>query len=299
MFLLKKIVSQFFYPMSLCLEILILGLFFLWATKRQRLGKTLVTLGTVLLLLLSTSFISSGLLTPLERRYPAVLHPEKISWEGHTVEASPRWIVVLGGGHVSDPRLPPNSQINETALGRVVEGVRLYKAISGSKLLLSGGRVFDSVPEAEVMARIAVFLGAKPQDILLEPDSRDTADEAEIIAKMIGREQCILVTSAAHMPRAMALFKKCGLRPIPAPTDYLDRQSPGFSPGDFFPRAMTLGQVETAVHEYLGLAGPGCGGRSKRTRGGQEGIDKLGESTSLFRGETALRQDPGLDFFSD
>jgi len=254
MFLLKKIVSQFLYPYPLCLGILILGLFFLWATRRARLGKTLVTVGTVLLLLLSTPFISSRLLTPLERRYPAVLHPEKISWEGRKNETSPRWIVVLGGGHVSDPCLPPNSQVSGAALGRLVEGVRLYKAIPGSKLLLSGGKVFDSVPEAEVLARIAVLLGAKPQDILLDPDSRDTADEAEIIAKMIGREKFILVTSAVHMPRAMALFKKCGMRPLPAPTDYLDRQAQGFSPGAFFPRATSLGQVETAVHEYLGLA---------------------------------------------
>jgi uncharacterized SAM-binding protein YcdF (DUF218 family) len=254
MFLLKKIVSQFLYPYTLCLEILILGLIFLWATKRPRLGKILVTLGTVLLLLLSTSFVSSRLLTPLERRYPAILHPEKITWEGHTVASSPRWIVVLGGGHVSDPRLPPNSQISEAALGRVVEGVRLYRAIPGSKLLLSGGKVFDAVPEAEVMAQIAVLLGANPQDILLESDSRDTAEEAKIVGKMIGRGKFILVTSAAHMPRAMALFKKSGLRPIPAPTDYLDRQAQGLSPAIFFPRATSLGQVETAVHEYLGLA---------------------------------------------
>jgi uncharacterized SAM-binding protein YcdF (DUF218 family) len=254
MFLLKKIVSQFLYPYSLCLEILILGLFFLWATKRVRLGKTLVTVGTVLLLLLSTSFISSGLLTPLERRYPAILHPEKISWEGRPVEASPRWIVVLGGGHVSDPRLPPNGQISGAALSRVVEGVRLYKAIPGSKLLLSGGGVYDSVPEAEVMARIAVLLGAKPQDIVLEPDSRDTAEEAAIIARMIGREKFILVTSAAHMPRSMRLFEKRGLQPIPAPTHYLGLQPQGFTPGDFFPGATYLGQVETALHEYLGLA---------------------------------------------
>jgi uncharacterized SAM-binding protein YcdF (DUF218 family) len=254
MFMLKKLVASFLYPVPLCLELLILGLFFLWVTQRQRLGKILVTLGTVLLLLLSSSFISSGLLTPLEHRYPALLHPETIAWEGPHPATSPKWIVVLGGGHVSDPRLPPNSQIVGTALSRVVEGVRLYKAIPGSKLLLSGGGGYDPIPEAEVLARIAVLLGAKPQDILLEPDSRDTADEAEIIAKMIGRKKFILVTSAAHMPRAMALFKKCGLRPLPAPTDYLDRQAQGFSLGSFSPRAVSLEQVETAVHEYLGLA---------------------------------------------
>jgi len=253
MFLLKKIVAPCFYPVSLCLGILILGLLFLWATRRQRLGKRLVTLGTWLLLLLSLPFLSRQTLIPLESRYPALLQPEAVSW-GEKSETSPKWIVVLGCGHVSDPRLPANSQISGAALGRLVEGVRLYKAIPGSKLLLSGGVVFDPVPEAEVMARVAVLLGVKPQDISLETDSRDTEAEAKIIAKMLGREKFILVTSATHMPRSMALFRKRGLQPIPAPTDFLIRESPRPLPGGFFPRAASLGQVETAAHEYLGLA---------------------------------------------
>ena len=252
MFVMKKIVALFFYPVGLCLGILILGLFCLWATRRQRLGKVLVTLGTVLLLLLSTSLISSGLLVPLEQRYPSLLHPETVSW-GPKSSTSPKWIVVLGGGHVSDPRLPANSQISTTALGRVVEGVRLYKTIPGSKLLLSGGRVFDPVPEAEVMAQIAVLLGVKSQDIVLESDSRDTAEEAEVIGRMIGREKFILVTSAAHMPRSMALFKKRGLQPIPAPTDFQVKEYQRPIPGELFPSTACLCQVEAAVHEYLGL----------------------------------------------
>ena len=161
---------------------------------------------------------------------------------------------MLGGGHRSDPSLPANSQISPAALGRVVEGVRLYKTIPGSKLLLSGGRVFDPVPEAEVMAQIAEFLGVKPQDISLESNSRDTADEAKIIAGMIGREKFILVTSASHMPRSMALFRKRGLQPIPAPADFPAREPEGFDPSEFFPGAGPLRQLETALHEYLGLA---------------------------------------------
>jgi uncharacterized SAM-binding protein YcdF (DUF218 family) len=254
MFMLKKIVGPFFYPVSFCLGILILGLFCLWATRRQRLGKVLVTLGTVLLLLLSFPFLSRQTLTPLERRYPALLHPEKISWEGGKSGTSPKWIVVLGGGHRSDPSLPANSQISAAALGRVVEGVRLYKTIPGSKLLLSGGGIFDPVPDAEVMAQIAGLLGVKPQDISLETDSRDTADEAKIVAEMIGREKFILVTSAAHMPRSMALFRKRGLQPIPAPADFQAREAQRPAPGRFFPKATSLLRVETAVHEYLGLA---------------------------------------------
>ncbi len=139
-------------------------------------------------------------------------------------------------------------------LARVVEGVRLYKAIPGTKLLLSGGGVFDPVPEAEVMARIALLLGVKPQDISLETDSRDTADQAEIIAKMIGPEKIILVTSAAHMPRSMALFRKRGLQPIPAPADFHVRGAQRPVPGMVFPHGSSLSEVEIAAHEYLGLA---------------------------------------------
>jgi uncharacterized SAM-binding protein YcdF (DUF218 family) len=254
MFILKKLLSQCFYPLPLGLAILILGLVCLWGTRRQRLGKALVTLGTLLLLLLSFHFLPSELLTPLENRYPALLHPETIAWETGKPGPSPKWIVVLGGGHVSDPRLPVNSQISEAALGRVVEGVRLYHAIPGSRLLLSGGGVFDPVPESEVMARIAVLLGVKSQDIMLESDSRDTAEEAEIIAKMIGREKFILVTSAAHLPRSMALFRKRGMQPIPAPANYLLKQSQGFNLGVFFPGPVNLTLAQTALHEYLGLA---------------------------------------------
>ena len=148
---------------------------------------------------------------------------------------------MLGGGHVSDPRLPANSQISAAALGRVVEGVRLHKAVPGSKLLLSGGAVFDPVPEAEVMAQIAVLLGVKPQDIRLESDSRDTAEEAEIIAKMIGREKFILVTSAAHMPRSMALFRRRGLQPIPAPADFRAPEDPVVRPGQVLSRSRVPG----------------------------------------------------------
>ncbi len=253
-FMVIKIVSLFLNPIALSLEILSLGLFCLWATKKQRLGKILVTMGTIFLLLLSLSFISARILAPLESRYPALLHPETMSWHGNAGDTAPRWIVVLGGGHVSDHRMPVTSQISRAALGRVVEGVRLYKALPGSKVLLSGGGVYDPVPEAEVMARIAVLLGVKPEDITLERDSRDTEQEAAIIAKMVGARQFILVTSAAHMPRSVALFKKHGLQPIPAPADYQVKAAQGLDPTRFFPEVGPLGQAETAGHEYLGLA---------------------------------------------
>jgi uncharacterized SAM-binding protein YcdF (DUF218 family) len=267
MFMLGKILAPFFYPVALCLEILLLGLLCLWATRKPRLGKMLVTFGTLLLLLLSSGVIASGLLHPLEYRYPALLHPEEVFQDGKNRAPSPRWIVVLGGGHVSDPRLPPNSQIRAAALGRVVEGVRLYRALPGCKLLFSGGRLFDPVPEADVMARIAVSLGVPPQDIVTETESRNTAAQAASIAKMLGPETMILVTSAVHMPRSMALFRQQGLQPIPGPADHLAPEGHQPHLSRFFPQAESLKKVQAAIHEYLGLAWAWLRGEISRDRG--------------------------------
>ena len=52
---------------------------------------------------------------------------------------------------------------------------------------------------------------------------------------MIGREKFILVTSAAHMPRSMALFRKRGLQPIPAPADFQVREAQGLTLAGFSP----------------------------------------------------------------
>jgi len=70
----------------------------------------------------------------------------------------------------------------------------------------------------------------------------------------VGNEKFILVTSASHMPRSMALFEKLDMQPIPAPTDYGVRKRQGVSPGMFFPSADNLRKAEKAFHEYLGLA---------------------------------------------
>jgi len=45
-----------------------------------------------------------------------------------------------------------------------------------------------------------------------------------------------------------------------------------------------------------GSPGPGCEGRSKGTRGGKEGLDRLRESISFFRGEVGCHktQEPGI-----
>jgi uncharacterized SAM-binding protein YcdF (DUF218 family) len=91
--------------------------------------------------------------------------------------------------------------------------------------------------------------------MVLESQSRDTIDEVRALHATLGQERFVLVTSATHLPRAMAMFEKAGMNPIPAPTDYLNADESA-DVGRLFaliPRAGAAGTIERALHEYLGL----------------------------------------------
>jgi uncharacterized SAM-binding protein YcdF (DUF218 family) len=164
-----------------------------------------------------------------------------------------KWVVVLGGGQNFAPELPSNSMLENPSLSRLIEGIRIHRMLPGSKLVLSGGGVFDTRPEAATMADVAMMLGVDPAALVVEALSKDTQDQAYQLRKMLGQTPIILVTSASHMPRAMLVFENAGLRPTPAPVDFSDWRRSHHEPGDFFPRAKELKKVESALHEYLGI----------------------------------------------
>ncbi len=249
MFLFDKIVSPLFLPLPFCLLILIVGLTLLWFTERQTTGKVLISLGTLLLAIFGNPFFSSHLLKPLEHRFRPV---DLASDRGATLPTV-KYIVVLGGSYTSDPAIPENSQLGEDSLSRVAEGVMLYRRIPGSKLIMSGGMWGERYPESRVMAKVAENLGVSQKDILLESTSLDTEDEARMIQPMVGRDPFLLVTSAAHAPRAMALFKARGMNPIAAPTDYLAWGMRSLKPAYIYPSADGLRMTKAWIYENLGM----------------------------------------------
>jgi uncharacterized SAM-binding protein YcdF (DUF218 family) len=246
MFLFKKIVAPLFFPVTLILGILLLGLFLLLLTRRQKTGKMVVLIGIIFLGMLSYNAISDGLLRPLEYQYPPLLSLENIK--------NVKWIVVLGGGHTSDPKLPVTGQLSEASLVRLVEAIRIHNGLPKSKLILSGGGAFEKISNAQVLADVAIAIGVKKEDLILEDISKDTEDEVRLVREIVGQDRFVLVTSASHMPRSIALFKKVGMHPIPAPTDYLVKESQKMSPGIFYPGVSGLSKAERAFYEYLGLA---------------------------------------------
>jgi uncharacterized SAM-binding protein YcdF (DUF218 family) len=251
-FLFKKIVSHLISPVPLCLDMLTAGLVLLWLTGRQKAGKMLVSTGTIVLLLLSSSAISGWLVRPLESRYSPLRVSSRNRSDG--LEIQVRYIVVLSGGFAPDPGLPAASRLGSDTLARLVEGVRLFKGLQDCKLIMSGGVPRGIVPVAETMAEAAESLGVGRQDILLEPKSRDTEGEAQFIRPLVGRSPFILVTEASHMPRAMAIFRKQGMNPIAGPTDYLVKRFGSRYATNLLPNGEGLTAAQRAVYEYLALS---------------------------------------------
>lgn len=230
MFILRNIISGFLLPLPLSFLLSFLGLYLLWFTAKQKAGKILVSVGFVILVLFSYSFISDKLLRPLERKYSTF--ETKTPLEAPETDGGPaiKFVVVLGGGHISDPALPLISQIGKGSLVRLIEGIRIYRKYPGSRLLLSGGGVLDKVSEAEVMARVAREIGVPERDMVLESKSENTREEALFIKSIVGNGPFVLVTTASHIPRSMALFEKLGMGPIASPVGHSIIERQGLNP---------------------------------------------------------------------
>jgi uncharacterized SAM-binding protein YcdF (DUF218 family) len=257
LFALKKVVSRLLFPLPFTVLLLAAGLILTWSGRHTRTGRALLAVGIVLLALLSSTVFSNALLRPLESRYPALGPAELAAIDWEAIDT----IVVFSGCSAVQEQYPVTRQVSETDLGRLVEGIRLYQECPSCTMVLSGGGSgCDPLAPVESLTnyRLAVAMGVAPEDIVLERASLDTADQARILKEMLGETPFIVVTSASHMPRTMALFYAQGLRAIPAPTDYgvglfgpFTRE--GFQADSIYPNARALTNSERAVYEYLGI----------------------------------------------
>ena len=165
------------------------------------------------------------------------------------------WIVVLGGGHAQHDTNPPNDLLTGASVKRLLEGIRLYKQLPNAKLILSGGRYRpEEVTEADRMRQLVNWFNIKKEDVVLEPDSINTADEAKFLKHVLMKQPFYLVTSAVHMPRSMAIFNHKGLNPIAAPTDFTYVWQDERWERVWIPNASNLQYLSIVWHELLGLA---------------------------------------------
>jgi uncharacterized SAM-binding protein YcdF (DUF218 family) len=110
---------------------------------------------------------------------------------------------------------------------------------------------------------MAASLGIPRARMTLFENNKDTHDEAVSIAAHLNGKRVALVSSATHLPRAMALYRSQGLDAVPAPTDYTAKQSQELQPlYSYLPKGRYLMYSEAAIHEWIGVWWARLRGRS-------------------------------------
>ena len=253
LFLLKKVVSAFLMPLPFGgLLLLLVGVLFL--VKRKIAAKAVLIAVLMFWYMLSIAATEDWLAGSLEYQYP--------KYENQTVN----FVLVLGGYHRSDEKIPLSSLLSKTSLMRLMEGLQIHKLNPDSKLLLSGSGGRDEISNAYAMKLVANSLGVPDKDIILAERVKDTTEEAAHWVKVVQSRPFALVTSAMHMRRSVYLFEQAFKQQIlleapqydqllvPAPTAFSGPGKQSLFWRSWVPNAKSLSNVEAAWHEYLGLA---------------------------------------------
>lgn len=249
----SKLLPLFIYPLGLSCLLLIWALWLI--RKRSRRSYIPVMLASIVLLVAGNPLVGKYSLASLEHQYPPLVKTPK-------AEA----IVILGGATRNNepPRIMPD--LNERG-DRLLYGAKLYKEGAAPKILLSGGRIDwygGESSEAESMATILELIGVPRKDIILESRSLNTYENAVFTKEILEQKQInkiLLVTSAAHMPRSIAIFRRQNIDAIPAPTDFLisDRNLIEYRHSSksrilhLIPRSESLDRTTQALKEYIGI----------------------------------------------
>ena len=101
------------------------------------------------------------------------------------------------------------------------------------------------------MKKSAIIIGVDESRIKLLSAAYNTRSEAFDYSKQIGSTYpVILVTDAAHMPRAMFLFRSAGINLVPAPTNHMVKEE---KMKDWSPSYHNIEMMDYALHEKVGL----------------------------------------------
>jgi uncharacterized SAM-binding protein YcdF (DUF218 family) len=232
------IIKALVMPSNLAILSLLMGILMLILGRFKGLAKALLIFGGSIILVFSSGIVAALLLSPLEYQYPYV--------KSHTDHPEVRKIVVLTGYAADHPLVPLSSKVNSTSAFRVLEAQRLHRWCQDCEIIISG-----NMPTTSLMKELLMTMGVPSDQIHEDSTSEHTYISAQRLRQWLDDEAFYLVTSAGHMPRAMGVFEKQGMKPIPAPTDYL-------LPKDVFKAGIHVSPqhlhwCNLAIGEYLGI----------------------------------------------
>ena len=246
-FVVSKLFDFFFVPSNVVGTLALLALAAsIIGYRRTAMAASLLLAAVVIVL--GWSPLGPAALMALENRFPQPAVSGKVTG-----------IIMLGGAvetHITESR----RQVALTDAGeRVTVTAGLAQRFPDARVVLSGGASdllgTTAKTESGLARDVMVAAGLPPDRVELEERSRDTCENAAESKKLAAPgpgEQWLLVTSASHMPRAVACFRATGFPVIPYPVDYRTRGRQALlRPASSI--ATGFSDADLAAHEWIGL----------------------------------------------
>lgn len=247
LFWLSKILWNAIAPGSLLLILVLFGWLLLMRGANRK-AKWVLGCAALAMLLISLVPLGDWLLEPLETRFLAnPVLPPKIDG-----------IIVLGGVEDSERTAAWNQVEVNASAERFLASLALARRYPSARVLFTSGSgtlTNQKLKGADVAKRLYLEQGLEPARLILESNARNTVENAVLsraLAKPARGEVWVLVTSAAHMPRAVGVFCQAGWPVIPYPVDH--RTVRGHSRWIDYGLSGNLDTLNMGIKEWLGLA---------------------------------------------
>lgn len=195
--------------------------------------------------LLTTPVFINWLALQLENDYPPIA--------ARDVLPSNPVIIVLSAGSAFERSLPDGLQLNLASYRRAQAAVSLWRRTQGTLVFAGTLNPDGAHPVSGRIAMLAMQFGVPADAIRMETKSLNTYENLRNAMEIIAPEsRVVIVTSAMHMPRAMAVANALGLEAIAAPADFRAKQDMSWRA--WLPDSGTRPLQKQVLHEWLGRA---------------------------------------------
>ena len=168
-------------------------------------------------------------------------------------------VVALGGGH-STSRFDPLGFSNNEASDRVLAAIEIARRGKARVLVLGGTSTPPPAPERTALALVQDWIAhwqlfpGSVTNLGVCANTHDEALRCRQLCQQLGWKRVILVTSALHLPRSVAVFRKAGVDVIPVAADFQVAGIPK-PPGRFspFPHQGRFELLSLYLHEQVGF----------------------------------------------
>lgn len=245
-FILSKLAWGLLSPTNLIVLLFTLATILLFS-NRTKTAKWILFPTAIFSISLLLYPIGDLLIYPLESRfYKPFELPENIDG-----------IIVLGGGEELKHSLSWHTQELGNGGDRYIATAILAKHYPKAPVIFSGGNGFlqfqSTDNEGNIAQTLLTKLGVNKQRLIIESQSRNTFENFQLMKPLLPKSDGVylLVTSAFHMPRSVAIARKQGIRVVAYPVDYRSN-SPKYRQWDF-DSFEHLEVLEPAWREWIGL----------------------------------------------